>query len=174
MSYLFRIGSADTGWIDRSGAWKCDAAQVISFSEGNGQQEALLVLPAFGWVRGERGTFCVDPRRDRPWIAGLSLRSEVRTGMRYFKGAIALSATQDLPLLRQVMYSKYVTQTQLWQFMRHSGYELSRGSFWWRVKRLADHGFIARHVLPMVHCDPIFAIACVRPGLPRRESRHAV
>jgi hypothetical protein len=46
--------------------------------------------------------------------------------MRYFKGAIALSPTQDLPLLRQVMYSKYVTQTQLWQFMRHSGYELSR------------------------------------------------
>jgi len=61
-------------------------------------------------------------------------------------------------LLRQVMYSKYVTQTQLWQFMRHRGYELSRGSFWWRVKRLADHGFITRH-LPMVHRDPIFAIA---------------
>ena len=31
--------------------------------------------------------------------------------MRYSKGAIALSPTQDLPLLRQVMYSKYVTQT---------------------------------------------------------------
>jgi hypothetical protein len=79
--------------------------------------------------------------------------------MRYSKGAIALSPTQDLPLLRQVMYSKYVTQTQLWQFMRHNGYELSRGSFWWRVKRLTDHGFMARHLLPMVHCDPIFAIA---------------
>ena len=79
--------------------------------------------------------------------------------MRYSKGAIALSPTQDLPLLRQVMYCKYVTQTQLWQFMRHNGYELSRGSFWWRVKRLADHGFMARHLLPMVHCDPIFAIA---------------
>jgi hypothetical protein len=83
--------------------------------------------------------------------------------MRYFKGAIALSTTQDLPLLRQVMYSKYVTQTQLWQFMRHNGYELSRGSFWWRVKRLADHGFVTRHLLPMVHSDPIFAIAS--PGL---------
>jgi hypothetical protein len=83
--------------------------------------------------------------------------------MRYFKGAIALSATQDLPLLRQVMYSKYVTQTQLWQFMRHNGYELSRGSFWWRVRRLADHGFVKRHLLPMVDCDPIFAIAS--PGL---------
>jgi hypothetical protein len=70
--YLFRIGSADLGWIDRCGAWKCDAAQVVSFSEGNGQQEALLLLPAFGWVRGERGTFCVDPRCDRPWMAVLS------------------------------------------------------------------------------------------------------
>jgi hypothetical protein len=79
--------------------------------------------------------------------------------MRYFKGIIALSPTQDLPLLRQVMYSKYVTQTQLWQFMRHNGYELSRGSFWWRVKRLADHGFVTRHLHPMAHRDPIFAIA---------------
>ncbi|HLH32784.1 MAG TPA: hypothetical protein VKY31_16400, partial [Terriglobia bacterium] len=67
--------------------------------------------------------------------------------MRYFKGAIALSQTQDLPLLRQAMYSKYVTQTQLWQFMRHNGYELSRGSFCWRVKRLENHGFITRHSL---------------------------
>ena len=79
--------------------------------------------------------------------------------MRYSKGTIALSQTQDLPLLRQVMYSKYVTQTQLWQFMRHSGYELSRGSFWWRVKRLVDNGFITRHLLPTVHYDPVFAIA---------------
>jgi len=70
--YLFRISAADTGWIDRGGPWKCDAAQVVSFSEGNGQQEALLVLPPFGWVRGENGTFCVDPLRDRPWIAVLS------------------------------------------------------------------------------------------------------
>jgi hypothetical protein len=45
---------------------------LVSFSEGNGQQEVLLVLPPFGWVHGEHGTFCVDPRRDRPWIAVLS------------------------------------------------------------------------------------------------------
>src|SRR5437868_3496027 len=91
------------------------------------------------------------------WRCYRARRSEA--GMRYSKGTIALSQTQDLPLLRQVMYSKYVTQTQLWQFMRQSGYELSRGSFWWRVKRLEDHGFIARHSLPMAHRDPIFAIA---------------
>jgi hypothetical protein len=70
--YLFRIGTADTGWIDRSGAWTCDFAQVVSFSEGNMQQEVLVVLPPFGWVRGERGAFCVDPQRDRPWLAALS------------------------------------------------------------------------------------------------------
>ena len=70
--YLFRISAAETGWIDRGSAWKCDAAQVVSFSEGNGQQELLLLLPPFGWVHGGHGTFCVDPRRDRPWSAVLS------------------------------------------------------------------------------------------------------
>ena len=83
--------------------------------------------------------------------------------MRYLKGAIALGASQDLPLLRQVMYSKYVTQTQLWQFMRHNGCEQSRGSFWWRIKRLADHGFVERHLVPMVHSDPVLTIAA--PGI---------
>ena len=90
-------------------------------------------------------------------------RRKVNTDMRYLKGAIALSVSQDLPLLRQVMYSKYVTQTQLWQFMRHNGCELSRGSFWWRVKRLTDHGFVVRHSVPMVHSDSVLTIAA--PGI---------
>jgi hypothetical protein len=70
--YLFRISPVDAGWLDREGAWKCDAAQVVSFSEGNGQQEVLIVLPPFGWVHGTHGTFCAEPRRDRPWKAVLS------------------------------------------------------------------------------------------------------
>ena len=70
--YLFQVCPADTGWIDRAGFWKCDVAQVVSFSEGNGQQEALIVLPPFGWVRGTQGTFCADPRPGRPTIAVLS------------------------------------------------------------------------------------------------------
>jgi hypothetical protein len=70
--YLFRISPTDTGWLDRAGAWNCDAAEVVSFSEGHGQQEALIVLPPFGWVHGMQGTFCAAPRRDRPWMAALS------------------------------------------------------------------------------------------------------
>jgi hypothetical protein len=42
--YLFRIRPIDAGWLDRNGAWRCDASQVVSFSEGNGQQEILIVL----------------------------------------------------------------------------------------------------------------------------------
>jgi len=70
--YLFRIHPVDAGWLDRGGAWKCDAAQVVSFSEGDGQQEILIAIPPFGWVRGTQGTFCAEPRRDRPWMAMLS------------------------------------------------------------------------------------------------------
>jgi hypothetical protein len=78
--------------------------------------------------------------------------------MRYFKDSIAMSPNRDLPLLRQVMNSKYVTETQLWQFMEHRGCERNKGSFWWRVKRLTEHRFVARHLLPMVNRDPIYAI----------------
>ena len=70
--HLFRIRSGDLGWIDRKSAWHCDAAQLISFSEGNSQQEVLVILPAFGWIRGARGTYCVDPLQGQPWVARLS------------------------------------------------------------------------------------------------------
>jgi len=70
--HLFRIRSSDVGWIDRKSSWHCDVAQLISFSEGNGQQEVLILLPAFGWIRGAHGTYCADPSPEQPWIARLS------------------------------------------------------------------------------------------------------
>ena len=70
--HLFRVRSSDVGWIDRKSAWHCDVAQFISFSEGNGQQEVLILLPAFGWIRGAHGTYCADPSPEQPWIARLS------------------------------------------------------------------------------------------------------
>ena len=38
--------------------------------------------------------------------------------MRYWKGSIALSSTQDYPLLRRVLRSTFVTHRQLYDFMR--------------------------------------------------------
>jgi len=47
------------------------AGEVVSFSEGNGQQEALVLLPAFGWLCGAKETFYLDPDRRHPGIAEL-------------------------------------------------------------------------------------------------------
>ena len=70
--HLFRVRSSDVGWIDRKSAWRCEAGQLISFSEGNGQQEVLILLPAFGWIRGALGTYCADPLHEESWVARLS------------------------------------------------------------------------------------------------------
>ncbi len=64
--YLVAITSEMVGWIDRRGVWRSGATEVISFSEANDQQEALLLFPAFGWVHGALGTFCLLPDGDNP------------------------------------------------------------------------------------------------------------
>ena len=67
--------------------------------------------------------------------------------MRYQRGSIAISTGQDLPLLRQVLQSQFITHDQLFEFMRHGCYELKRSSFNWRVLRLVQKGFLERHPL---------------------------
>ncbi len=64
--YLLAIASGTVGWIDRRDAWTCANAEVVSFSESRDCQEALLLLPAFGWVHGALGTFCILPDRENP------------------------------------------------------------------------------------------------------------
>ena len=64
--YLSRISSAELGWVDRDAPWICESGEVISFSEGNGQQEALVVLPAFGWISSGGGLFHLVPNGERP------------------------------------------------------------------------------------------------------------
>jgi len=76
--YLVAITSEMVGWMDRRGAWKSDATELISFSETNGQQEVLLLMPAFGWVHGARGTFCLLTERTGPARSGLQCVSQRR------------------------------------------------------------------------------------------------
>ena len=67
--YLTRVSSAEVGWIDMRPCWICDGGEVISFSEGNGQQEILALLPLFGWISAARGLFHLIPDEHRPWRA---------------------------------------------------------------------------------------------------------
>ena len=64
--YLLAVSSETVGWIDRGGHWACAAAENVSFSESRDRQEALLLLPAFGWVHGALGTFCLLPDDENP------------------------------------------------------------------------------------------------------------
>jgi len=76
--YLVAITSEMVGWMDRRGPWRSAATKVISFSEANDQQEALLLFPAFGWVRGATGTFCLAPDSDNPARSSLQCVSRAQ------------------------------------------------------------------------------------------------
>jgi hypothetical protein len=73
--YLVVIGSEHIGFIMRSGAWASSDVQVVSFSEGNGKQEVMLMMPAFACVRGSSGTFCTDPIPRELWKCRLAMIS---------------------------------------------------------------------------------------------------
>lgn len=60
--YLFAVSTERVGYIDaHSVCWKGDSVRVVSFSEDHGQQELLLLMPPYSWVRSELGTFFVEP-----------------------------------------------------------------------------------------------------------------
>ena len=69
--YLIRIGSDELGWIDTHSPWICDDGEVVSFSEGDGQQEALVLLPAFGWLHTAGGLIHLHPDNRHTWTAAL-------------------------------------------------------------------------------------------------------
>jgi hypothetical protein len=74
--YLVRVSESSVGFINRQACWLCDTGEILSFSEGNDQQEALIVLPRFGWVRGASGSFCLIANFRNPSIAKLKLMEE--------------------------------------------------------------------------------------------------
>src|ERR1035441_5116240 len=60
--------------------------------------------------------------------------------MRYAEGSLVISEERDIPLLRQVRNSRFVSHDQLFEFMKFGGVDRSRNSFNWRVKRLVKYG----------------------------------
>ena len=55
--------------------WRSANTWLIAFSENGGQQEAMLLMPAGGWIRTSLGYFVLGPEVRRPWIAQLVLVS---------------------------------------------------------------------------------------------------
>lgn len=70
------------------------------------------------------------------------LPSPDKVPMRYAKGSLVINTERDVPLLRRVRNSKFVSHHQLFEFMKLGGFDHSRNSFNWRVKRLLDSGHI--------------------------------
>jgi hypothetical protein len=72
--FLFVTTGQETGFVDvASPAWKSEDAILISLSENGAVQEAMLLMPAYSWIRGKLGTFFVEPSLVRPWTAELQL-----------------------------------------------------------------------------------------------------
>jgi hypothetical protein len=70
--YLVTTRDELAGWIDLdSESWKSHECFLISFSESDLHQEAMLLMPAFGWVRGSGGVFVLTPDAHRPAAARL-------------------------------------------------------------------------------------------------------
>ena len=72
-AYLVAVTSNETGGVDCHVAWHHKDVHVVSFSECKDQQEVMLVMPAYTWIRGHVGTFFLEPDRVRPWRGGLIL-----------------------------------------------------------------------------------------------------
>ena len=67
MTGILNVGSAN---------WRSADSWLVAFSECRDQQEALLLMPAYGWIRSESGRFVLEPVTGRPWIGRLVLACE--------------------------------------------------------------------------------------------------
>jgi len=79
--------------------------------------------------------------------------------VRYWKGSIHLSPSQDHPLLRQVLRSEHITHSQLFEFMQLGGYERSRQSFAWRMHRLVRAGLVKQQRTKLFGGEPVYSLS---------------
>jgi len=63
--------------------------------------------------------------------------------MRYAKNSLVVSPERDIPLLRQVRNSRFVSHNQLFGFMQYGGFDHCRSSFNWRTRRLLRSGHLS-------------------------------
>jgi len=72
--FLVAVRLQHVGHLDLTRVgWKSDDGLLISFSEWHKQQETMLLMRAYAWMRSDLGTFFLEPSASRPWIAHLRL-----------------------------------------------------------------------------------------------------
>jgi hypothetical protein len=65
--FLVTVRPEHIGHLDLTKpAWKSDDSLLISFSECHDRQEAMLLMPAYSWLRSDLGTFFIEPLASRP------------------------------------------------------------------------------------------------------------
>ena len=69
---LARSGTNGNLQIGKEG-WRSPDSWLLSFSEGAGQQEAMLLLPPGGWMQTDVGRFALHIPEQQPWKARLVL-----------------------------------------------------------------------------------------------------
>jgi hypothetical protein len=58
--------------------WRSDDTWLLAFSEDGQRQEAMLLMPAHGWISSVLGKFVLEPTAT-PWIATLRLQDCAKT-----------------------------------------------------------------------------------------------
>ena len=72
--FLVVLRPALTGKLNIGNSdWRCHESWLLSFSECGNEQEAMLLLPAHGWIESELGRLVLESDAIRPWIARLTL-----------------------------------------------------------------------------------------------------
>ena len=66
--------------IDSAG-WRSPDTWLISFSECNEDQEAMLLMSVESWIDNDLGRFVMTPDRERPWLARLVLQGVSTCGI---------------------------------------------------------------------------------------------
>jgi hypothetical protein len=81
------------------------------------------------------------------------------TRVRYRKGTIALSDTQDYPLLRRVLHCGFATSGQLYEFLKLDFCTSSRNAFDNRIRRLLAHELLVRREIPTMNRGVVYSIS---------------
>ena len=79
--------------------------------------------------------------------------------MSYPPGSFVISPARDIPLLRQVRDSRFISHQQLFELLRYEGADFSRRVFNWRVQRLLRTRHITRLEAMTWQGCPVYSIA---------------